>query len=35
MRTLITGRPVTPPLARQIVTLVLEGPAAAPSGRAR
>ena len=28
MRTLITGRPVTPRLARQIVTLVLDGAAA-------
>ena len=25
MRTLITGRPITPRLARQIVTLVLDG----------
>lgn len=35
MRTLITGRPVTQRLARQIVTLVLDGAAAGPRGRAR
>jgi AcrR family transcriptional regulator len=32
MRTLITGRPVTQRLARQIVTLVLDGAAAEPRG---
>ena len=30
MRTLITGRPITPRLARQIVTLVLDGVGVAP-----
>jgi AcrR family transcriptional regulator len=35
MRTLLTGRPVTPRLARQIVTLVLDGAATAQRGPAR
>ena len=35
MRTLITGMPVTPRLARQIVALVLDGVSAAPRGRAQ
>jgi len=33
MRTLITGRPITPRLARQIVTLVLDGVGLAALGR--
>jgi hypothetical protein len=33
MRTLITGRPITPRLARQIVTLVLDGVGVAPHRR--
>ena len=35
MRTLLTGRPVTPRLARQIVALVLDGVALEPRGVAR
>jgi AcrR family transcriptional regulator len=33
MRTLITGKPITPRLARQIVTLALDGVGVAPRGR--
>jgi hypothetical protein len=35
MRTLPTGGPVTPRLARQIVTLVLDGAATAQPGSAQ